>query len=95
MDENKIGDVIVDSAVNLHREPGPGLLEIVYQLVFARELEKRGLKVEREVPVAIKYKGVKFDQGFRADLIIEQKVIIELESVDRVSLPFNSWFQVQ
>ena len=85
MDENKIGDVIVDSAVNLHRELGPGLLEVVYQVVFARELEKRGLKVEREVPVSIEYKGVKFDQGFRADLIIEQKVIIELKSVDRVS----------
>ena len=85
MNENKIGDRIVDSAVNLYRELGPGLLEVVYQVVFARELEKGGLKVEREVPVAINYKGIKFDQGFRADLIIEKKVIIELKSVDRVS----------
>ena len=85
MTENKIGDIIVESAINLHRELGPGLLEIVYQVVLARELEKQGLKVEREVPVAIEYKGVRFDQGFRADLIIEQKVIIELKSVDRVS----------
>ncbi len=85
MTENKIGDIIVESAINLHRELGPGLLEIVYQVVLARELERQGLKVEREVPVAIEYKGVRFDQGFRADLIIEQKVIIELKSVDRVS----------
>ena len=85
MNENQIGDLIVESAVNLHRELGPGLLEVVYQVVFASELEKRGLKTQREVPVAIDYNGVKFDQGFRVDLIVEEKVIIELKSVDKVS----------
>ena len=101
MNENQIGDLIVESAVNLHRELGPGLLEVVYQVVFASELEKRGLKTQCEVPVAIDYKGVKFDKGFRADLIIEEKVIIvprshattrpdakqtgPLKSVDKVS----------
>jgi GxxExxY protein len=56
----------------LHRELGPGLLEIVYQVGLVRELEGHGLKVEREVPVAIEYKGVRFDQGFQADLITEE-----------------------
>ncbi len=85
MDENKIGDIIVESSINLHRELGSGLLETVYQVVFARELEKQGLKVEREVPVAIEYNGVQFDQGFRADLIIEKRVIVELKSVEKIS----------
>ena len=85
IDENEIGATIVDSAINLHRELGPGLLETVYQVVLARELEKCGLKVEREVAVAINYKGIKFDQGFRCDLIIEEKVIIELKSVEIVT----------
>ena len=70
----------------MHRDLGPGLLEIVYQVVFAHELENRGLKVEREVPAAIEYAGMKFDEGFRANLVVEKKVIIELKSVEKVIL---------
>ena len=85
MTENEIGTIVVDSAIAAHRELGPGLLETVYEVVLAQELEGRGLKVDRQVPVAIEYKGVTFDEGFRADIIAEGKVILELKSVERVT----------
>ena len=84
MHENKIGTIIVDSAVNLHQELGPGLLETVYEVTLAARLRKRGLSVERQVPVAIEFDGQKFDEGFRADLIVEETVIVELKSVETV-----------
>ena len=84
MHENEIGTVIVDCAVHLHQDLGPGLLETVYEVTLARKLEKRGLSVQRQVPVAIEYEGQKFDEGFRADLIVEGKVIVELKSVETV-----------
>ena len=84
MDENGIGTVIVDCAVKLHQDLGPGLLETVYEVTLAHKLKARGLSVERQVAVAISYDGQQFDEGFRADLIIERKVIGELKSVERV-----------
>ena len=85
MTENEIGRIIVDAAVKVHRALGPGLLESVYEVILAHELQRRGLRVERQVPVAIVFEGLKFDEGFRADLIIEDKVIIELKSVERAT----------
>jgi GxxExxY protein len=85
MKENEIGTIIVDCAVELHRNLGPGLLETVYEVTLARALERRGLKVERQVGVAIEYEGETFDEGFRADLIVEELVIVELKSVERVT----------
>jgi GxxExxY protein len=85
MTENEIGKITLDSAVALHRELGPGLLESVYEAVLAAELLQRGLSVERQVPVTIRYKGMTFDEAFRADLVVEDKVIVELKSVERVS----------
>ena len=85
MTENEIGAVIVDCAVNLHKDLGPGLLESVYEVILGRMLEKRGLKVERQKSVPIEFKGEVFDQGFRADLIVEEKVIIELKSVSSLN----------
>nr|MDA3961435.1 GxxExxY protein [Planctomycetota bacterium] len=79
MDENDIGTVIVDCAVRLHQDLGPGLLETVYEVSLAQKLKTRGLSVERQVAVAISYDGQQFDEGFRADLIIERKVIVELK----------------
>jgi GxxExxY protein len=58
---------------------------MVYEIILARELSDRGLKVERQVPVPIQYKGIKFDEGFRADVIVEGKVVLELKSVEHVS----------
>jgi len=83
MTENEIGTLILASAIEVHRELGPGLLESVYEAVLARELSIRGLSVERQVP-AIVYKDLRFDEGFRADLIVAGKVLLELKSVERI-----------
>ena len=85
MNENEIGTIIVDEAVRIHKALGPGLLEIVYEAVLARRLEKRGLVVERQKPVSIEFEGEHFDEGFRADLIVNGLVIIELKSVEKVA----------
>ena len=85
MTENEIGTMIIEAAIAVHRELGPGLLETVYEVILAREIADRGLKVERQVPVPIDYKGIRFDEGFRADVIVEGRVILELKSVERVS----------
>jgi GxxExxY protein len=85
MNENQIGKIIVDCSVKLHMELGPGLLESVYEVLLAHELETRGLNLKRQVSVPIKFNGIKFDEGFRADIIVEDKVIIELKSVESVS----------
>ena len=85
MDENTIGTKLIEAAIEVHRELGPGLLESVYEAALAYELMQMGLRVERQVPVSLKYKGIYFDEGFRADLIIEDKVIAELKSVEQVS----------
>ena len=85
MNENEIGTIIVDEAVRIHKALGPGLLEIVYEAVLARRLEKRGLVVERQKPVSIEFEGEHFDEGFRADLIVNGLVIIELKSVEKAS----------
>jgi GxxExxY protein len=85
MTENEIGTIVIESAISVHQDLGPGLLETVYEVVLARELQDSGLKVERQVSVPIEYKGIRFDEGFRADIIIEGKVILELKSVERVT----------
>jgi GxxExxY protein len=85
MNENEIGTLVLSAAIEVHRELGPGLLESVYEVVLARELSSRGLVVERQVSVPIVFKGLRFDEGFRADLIVEGKVLIELKSVERVT----------
>ena len=84
MTENEIGTIIIESAITVHQHLGPGLLETVYEIVLAKELQDRGLTVERQVPVPIEYKGIKFDEGFRADMIVNGKIILELKSVERV-----------
>ena len=85
MDENEIGKIIVDSAVTLHKELGPGLLETVYEVILAYKLERCGLSVKRQVSIPIEYNGIKFDEGFRADILVENKVLIELKSVESVN----------
>ena len=76
--------IVVDAAFQIHKRLGPGLLESVYEVVLAHVLKSRGMKVERQVPVSIVFDGMKFDEGFRADLIIEDKVIVELKFVEHV-----------
>ena len=82
--ENEIGTKLLEAAIQIHRELGPGLLEAVYEVILARELSDRGLRVQRQVPVPIVFKGIRFDEGFRADIIIENKVLLELKSIERI-----------
>ncbi|MBZ4658498.1 MAG: GxxExxY protein [Desulfacinum sp.] len=82
--ENDIAKVVVDAALQVHRALGPGLLESVYQAVLAHELKKRGLSVQSQVPIAIRYDDLVLADAFRADLVVEQKVIVELKSVETV-----------
>ncbi len=85
MTENEIGTICIEAAIGVHRELGPGLLESVYEIVLAHELAQRGLRVERQVPIAISYKGMIFEDAFRADLVVEDKVIVELKSVEQLN----------
>ena len=77
MNENGIGTIIIETAICVHRRLGSGLLESVYEVILSSELNKRGLKTERQVKVPIEFDGISFDEGFRADLIVEKIVIIE------------------
>jgi len=83
MTYNDISGKIIDVALAIHRKLGPGLLESVYLVILEHELQKCGLHVEREVPVPVIWEDVQIDIGFRADLIVEDKVIVELKSVEK------------
>ncbi len=85
MIENEIAKEIVDAAYKIHTTLGPGLLESVYEVALAYELEQRGLSVARQQPIPIVYESVTFDEGFRADLVVENKVIVELKSVEQIA----------
>lgn len=85
MTEDEIGRLVVDAAVRVHRELGPGLLETVYEVVLAYELRRKGVRVERQVPIPVEYGTIRFDEGFRADLIVENKVVVELKCVERLN----------
>jgi GxxExxY protein len=87
--EEEIGKIILDSAFKVHTALGPGLLESVYEAAMAVELKNRGLRVEKQVPIAVTYEGEQLEAGFRADLIIEQKVLVELKSVETVTPLFK------
>lgn len=75
---------VVDAAYRLHRDLGPGLLESVYEVVLAKMLVDRGLHVERQVPVPIRFQGHTFDEGFRADILVEGFLILELKSIEEL-----------
>lgn len=81
-DINIISGQIVDAAMQVHTRLGPGLLESIYERVLAYELEKRGLKVDRQVAIPLRYDNLSFEEGFRADLIVDETVLVELKSVE-------------
>jgi len=85
MNENEIGHIVVDAAVYLHKNLGSGLLESVYETILVRLLTQKGLSVQRQVKIPIEFEGESFEEGFRADLFINGKVIIELKSVENVT----------
>ena len=83
--ENEIAKLVVDAAYHVHTKLGPGLLESVYEVVLAHEIEKRGLAIKRQVSIPIQYDELVFDEGFRADIVVEDSVILELKSVEAVA----------
>jgi GxxExxY protein len=76
---------VVDAAYRLHTRLGPGLLESVYESVLSRMLERRGLLVERQKPVTFDFDGMRFEEGFRVDLLVQNQVVVELKSVEKLS----------
>jgi len=89
MTENEISKYILDASFKVHTEIGPGIYEAVYEVLGAYELRKHGIFVERQKPAAIKYDGVVFAEAFRTDLIVGEKVIAELKSVEKL-LPIHA-----
>ena len=85
MKDNEVAQVVVECAFALHKELGPGLLESVYEVLLADGLRERGLSVERQKPIPICFRGKRFDEGFRADLIVEDLVLVELKSVEALA----------
>ena len=84
MKENDVSKIIVDSAYLIHTHLGPGLLESAYQAILSHELLKRGLKIQTEVILPITYDEFTIDAGYRADIIVENLVIVELKSVEKI-----------
>jgi GxxExxY protein len=80
--ENEISRIILDSCFDIHKELGPGIFESVYEEILYYELQKKGLEVKRQFPIAVNWKNETMEMGFKADLVVEDKVIIELKSVE-------------
>ncbi len=85
MNENEVARCVVDAAYQVHTRLGPGLLESVYETILAYELAERGLEVRRQQPIPITYGELKFEEGFRADLIVADLVLVELKSVEVIA----------
>jgi GxxExxY protein len=85
MTENEIAAQVVDAAYHIHKKLGPGLFESVYEVILAYDIKQRGLLAERQVAIPIEYDGIKFDEGFRADIIVENKLIVEIKSIEKLA----------
>ena len=88
----KLDDItgaIVDTAIKIHIDLGPGLLESVYEMLLAKSLQKRGFKVERQKTITFEYDGILFEEGFRIDLLVEDRVVVELKSIEKL-IPVHS-----
>ena len=85
MTENEIATVVVDAAFKIHTTLGPGLFESVYEKVLEFELQRRGIKVKHQTGLPVYYEGVRLELGFRVDLIVADKVIVEVKSIERLA----------
>lgn len=85
LSENDVSGAVIDSAIRIHQALGPGLLESAYERVLAYELRKRGFRVETQVAVPLRYEEVLIDEGFRADIIVDEMVLVGLKSVEKLS----------
>lgn len=81
--ENEISGDIVDAAVKLHQRLGPGLLESAYEMILAAELVRRGHRVETQAPVSFDYEGMKFENAFRVDMIVDEQIVVELKATEQ------------
>jgi GxxExxY protein len=88
MTENDISKILVDIFIKVHSNLGPGLLESVYEAAICYELDKLGIEYQRQQGIQVWYEDVKMDLGFRADIIVEQKVIVEIKSVEAITPVF-------
>ncbi|MBV9998133.1 MAG: GxxExxY protein [Verrucomicrobia bacterium] len=80
MDDDAIGTILLDSAFRIHRKLGPGLLESAYETILAYELKRNGLKVQRQVVIPIVYETIVLPNGYRADIMVEDRVVVEVKS---------------
>lgn len=85
MEIDAISAEVIDACIAIHKELGPGLLESVYELVLAGELERRGLRVDRQRPIDIVFRGTSYSAAFRIDLLVEERLLLEIKSVERLS----------
>ncbi len=85
MELDDITGAIVEASLKIHRDLGPGLLESVYEIVLARALERQGLHIERQKVIRFEYDGMVFEEGFRIDLLVEGRVVVELKSVEKIA----------
>jgi GxxExxY protein len=85
MTENEVATIVVDAAYTIHKRLGPGLLESVYETTLAYELAKRGLQLRRQQAMPVVYESVRMDIGFRADLVVEGNVIVEIKLIEAIS----------
>jgi GxxExxY protein len=85
---NELTDAIIGAAVEVHRTLGPGLLESTYEMCLCRELAIRGIPFERQLPIPVEYKGVKLDCGYRADIVIDRAILLEIKAIDSL-LPIH------
>ena len=88
MTENEISGDVLDAAIKIHRAFGPGMLESVYETLLAIELEKRGHKVERQKWISFEYEGVRLENAFRLDLLVDNMVVVELKSTEQMNAVF-------
>lgn len=83
--EERIGRIIVNAAFKVHKELGPGLLEKIYEIALAHEIQKEGLDVKRQLIIPVVYDGIKFDEGLRLDLLVDDLVIVEVKAIEQVN----------
>jgi GxxExxY protein len=84
MTENEVGNAIISRAMKVHSTVGPGLLESAYKLCLGHELSRQGLKVRNQVPIPIRYEDLAVDQGYRVDLLVNDRVVVELKAIETI-----------
>jgi GxxExxY protein len=87
-DVNELTEAIIGAAIEVHRALGPGLLESTYEMCLCRELSLREIPFERQVPIPVEYKGIKLDCGYRADIVVDGTILLEIKAIDSL-LPIH------